>query len=277
MNNKGINMITLIITIIIIIILASITVYHSVKTTEDATRKNTMEEMKNVEEVINVAKAKGMNGEFTPNEAFLIEDDELDSKYKGVLTSEQIENIKKVNKDANVDPLRKYYLLNQAGFDAEFRDSGNVSVSGLKKEYLVSYFDRVIIVNDNGTLLSSGKIDSTTPSDSEIKVVFTPNGSKTWAKTQSAQITVTGENIVSTEYAWTNSASEVTAALADKNTFSNTVSVDLKDKTGNDWYIWVWVKYTEDGNEKQYVQRSEAFYIDNTPPEGELDVTEIRK
>lgn len=277
MHNKGISMVTLIITIIVIIILASITVYYTSQTVQDATRKNIMEEMKNVEAAVGVAKAKGLAGEFTPNEEFLIKDHELDEKFSSVLTQEQIQNIKDINADDSINPLKKYYLLDQAGFDAEFKNNDTITVNGLKREYLVSYDNKIIILNDNSTLISSGKIDSTDPVSTQIKVVFSPNGSKNWATTQTAEITVTGNNIDSTEYAWTNSTNEVTALLADKHTFSNNVTVDLKDKTGNDWYIWVWVKYTEDGVQKQYVQRSNAFYIDNTPPEGELSVNEIKK
>lgn len=276
MNNKGINMITLIITIIIIIILASITVYHSFKTTTDATKKNLMEEMKNVEEVIGIAKAKGMSEQFTPNPMYIISDDELDAKYTGILTAEQIQIIKDINNDASADPLKKYYLLDQSGFDSEFRDNDFTTVTGLKREYLVSYEDRVVIVNDNGSLVSSGKIDSTEPTTSGIKVTFTPNGSKEWARTQSAKISVTGNNIVSTQYAWSESAKEPASTIIN-NSFSNGATVQLTDETGNSWYIWVLVKYTEDGVQKQYLQRSNAFYIDNTPPTGELNVNSIVK
>lgn len=277
MHNKGISMITLIVTIIVIIILATITVYYTSETVQDATKKNIMEEMKNVEIAVGAAKAKGLAGEFTPNSKYLITDEKLDKMFSGVLTQEQRQNIKDINKDDSVDPLKKYYLLDQAGFDEEFKDNDSITVNGLKREYLVSYDNKVILLVDSGSLISSGKIDSATPTTSEIKVVFSPNGNKTWAKEQSAQISVTGTDIISTEYAWTNSENEVTAILADKHTFSNSTTVDLKDKTGNDWYIWVWVKYTEDGNEKQYVKRSNAFYIDNTPPEGELNVNSIVK
>ncbi|MBR4110685.1 MAG: hypothetical protein IKK43_03225 [Clostridia bacterium] len=276
MNNKGINMITLIITIIIIIILSSITIYHTTKTTSDATKKNVMEEMKNVEDVIGIAKAKGMIGEFIPNSLYKISDEQLDSKYKGILTADQIQTIKDINNDDTVDPLRKYYLLDQSGFDSEFRNNDIASVSGLKREYLVSYQDRVVIVIDNGSLISSGKIDSTQPTNSEIKVVFTPNGNKEWARSHSAEISVTGENINSMSYAWTKTAKEP-ASIDINNNFSGNTTVSLVDETGNNWYIWVLVTYTEDDVQKQYIQRSNAFYIDNTPPSGELEVNEVKK
>lgn len=276
MNNKGINMITLIITIIIIIILASITIYHSGKTASDATKKNLMEELKNVEQVIGIAKAKGMNEEFMPNEHYLITNAELDEKYSGILTAEQIQNIKNINADDTIDPLKKYYLLDKTRFDLEFRDKNYTSITDLKREYLISYEDRIVIVNDNGSLVSSGQIDSTEPTTSEIKITFTPNGNKEWSKTQSAKISVTGDGITSSQYAWSQSSEEPASTIIN-NSFSNGDTVELVDKTGNNWYIWVLIKYTEDGEQKQYIQRSEAFYIDNVPPAGELNVNSIVK
>ena len=61
------------------------------------------------------------------------------------------------------------------------------------------------------------------------------------------------------------------------NNFSGNTTVSLVDETGNNWYIWVLVTYTEDDVQKQYIQRSNAFYIDNTPPSGELEVNEVKK
>ena len=133
-NNKGISMVTLIITIVIILILTAITGYFSDKAIDDASKKNTKEEMKQVEEVISIAKAKGMNGEFTPNSRFLITEEELNASYGGLLTEMQIENIVNININPSINPLKKYYLLDQDGFDAEFRDNGIVTVNGLKKE-----------------------------------------------------------------------------------------------------------------------------------------------
>lgn len=271
-NNKGISMVTLIITIVVILILVAITGYFSDKAIDDASKKNTKEEMKNVEEVISIAKAKGMNGEFVPNEEFIVKEEELETLFGGLLSEAQIEEIISINLNPSINPLKKYYLLDQDGFDAEFRENGIVTVSGLKKEYLVSYEDRIILVNDNGTLLSSGQLDNDDPTSSEIKIVFTPNGNTTWAKEQSAVITVTGDNITRTRYTWTNSPNEPAAIDIDQE-FASGVNTTLDDKTGNDWYLWVLVEYEEDGDTKRYLERSEAYYIDNTPPAGELNVT----
>lgn len=274
MQNKGISMITLVITIIVIIILAGIGGYYSFEAIEQATQKDIREEIRNVEEVIGAAKAKGLAGEFIPNKNYLIKDHELESMFSGALTDEQIEIINNTNEDDTISPLKKYYLLDKNAFDAEFGDSEHIDISGLKRTYLVSYEDRVVIINNNGTIISSGEIKSEEPINSEMKVVFNPNGSQTWSKTQSTGITVSGVGIKSMQYMWTTSSEE--PAFLGSN-FTNGELITLNGETGNNWYVWVVVTYDEDGIEKRYKARSNQFYIDNTAPTGTLDVSGISK
>ncbi len=276
MDNKGISIITLVITIIVIIILAGIGGYYSFEAIQQATQKDVKEEMRNVEEIVGAAKVKGLAGDFTPNSAFLITNSELDDMFAGALTDEQIQIVKNINADNSVSPLKKYYLLNQSRIDSEFGDSDNITISGVKRTYLVSYEDRIVMINVNGEILSSGEIENEPPENTEIKVAFTPNGSTTWATSQSAGITVNGSNIISTKYTWTES-SEEPASIMINETFASGDLVTLTGETGNSWYIWVLVEYEEGGVTKRYLQRSNQFYIDNTEPTGELDVKGIIK
>lgn len=275
-KNKGMSMVTLIITIVVMLILIGITGYYSYEAIQQTNQKDLKEEIRNVEEVIGAAKVQGLAGKFMPDERFLISDEQLTSMFSGVLTSEQIETIKNVNNDATADPLKKYYLLDQTGFDSEFGDSDNVTVNGLKRTYLVSYKDRIILVNENGSLFSSGEVDTSPSIDAGIKVAFTPNGSQNWSKTQSATISVSGSGIKSRKYMWSQSSEEPASLLIDNN-FTSGQMVTLENKTGNDWYIWVLIEYEENGELKQYLERSNQFYIDNTAPTGSLDVSGITK
>lgn len=275
-NNKGISMITLIITIVVMLILISIGGYYSYEAIEKANEKDAKEEMRNVEEVIGAAKAQGLAGKFTPNKDLLITDAELTSMFGGLLTTEQIEAIKKVNKDTSVDPLRKYYLLDQKGFDMEFGDSDNITINGVKRTYLVSYKDRIIMLAENDKLISSGEIDKNISTGANIKITFSPNGNTTWAISQSATINVSGTGIKSMKYLWTQSSEEPALDLIN-NTFTSGEEITLTNKTGNNWYIWVLINYEEDGVEKQYVERSNQFYIDDSYPTGSLDVSGITK
>ena len=270
MQNKGISIITLVITIIVIIILASIITYNTYNAINATNEKDVKEEFAHVEAAIGTAKAKGLVGEFKPNSNYLITPDELSQKFSNVLTAEQIELINETNDDASIDPLKKYYLLNQDGFDAEFAAIDSVTATRLKREYLVSYNDRIIIVNVNGNIISSGEIEKETPTYSELKVVFEPNGNTTWAKSHSVKVNVTGTGITRMTYLWSQSSEEPASTLI-SNVFSSGATLTLDNKTGNDWYIWVLVEYSENGQTKRYLERSNAFFIDNEPPTGVLE------
>lgn len=275
-KNKGISMITLVITIVVMLILIGIGGYYSYEAIDKTNQKDLKEEMRNVEEVVGAAKAQGLAGKFAPDKNLLISDIQLTSLFGGVLTAQQIETIKTINHDISVDPLKKYYLLDQNGFDSEFGDSNNITVNKVKRTYLVSYKDCIVIVNEGGKLFSSGEIDTSIPTDAGIRIVFEPNGSKTWAKTQNATINVSGSGIKSMKYMWSQDSEEPASILIDQ-TFTSGAVLTLENKTGNNWYIWVLINYEEDGIEKQYIERSNQFYIDNSAPTGSLDVSGITK
>lgn len=97
------------------------------------------------------------------------------------------------------------------------------------------------------------------------KVTFEPNGNTTYKVEQSSKVTVTDTNGVNEStfrYLWTQNPDQ--PAITDFDTyFTNEAVITNNTATGNNWYIWVAAKDML-GNES-YV-RSEAFYLDNTPP-----------
>ena len=98
-------------------------------------------------------------------------------------------------------------------------------------------------------------------------ISFGTNGNKTYAKTQNTTVTVTPAqgteiNNASLKYQWTQS----TVAPAE-NTFTqsfvNGGTVTKSDGTGNNWYLWILAK---DILGNTAITKSNAFYLDNTPP-----------
>lgn len=263
MNEKGISLMVLLVTIVIIIILASIGGYYTIDTISKAERLDLEEELRNVEELVSVQRARVQNGEYKVPETYVATDAEI-KKYEGLLSSSDIEEIKRAN-NADIPPEYKYHLMNQQDFDAEFE--GETNVRHVKREYLINYGRKVIILNNDGNIIIVGKIHDDTTDENEIRIVFTPNGNTTWEKTQSTVVTVTG-NVTNLKYQWLQTQSE-----PDPTTFVNTFfsgnSIPLNDKTGNDWYLWV---YAENANGYSQMACSEAFYIDNATPEGTLTV-----
>ena len=282
MNNKGVSMISLIVTILLIIIIATITSYYLSSVMEDVQYKDAKEELKNVETVVEYAKTQILIDEFMPNEDFIIEDAELDSKFGRILSAEEIEYIKKINNSSDIKAPYKYYLMKQEKFDSEFGNDYNVSNLRPAREYLVNYMDTVVISTYDGERIATVD-DVVIPSGdgerAEVQIVYEPNGNMEWSKQQATMVFIRNNaatTIKSTKYLWSQSytkpsASEFTTNISDGQT------VNLDGKTGNDWYLWVYVLYEEHGVEKTYITRSEPFYIDNTPPTADLEVEEIRK
>lgn len=283
-NTNGISMISLIITILLMIILASISGYYLTSTINDAEYKDLKEDMRNVESVVEYAKTQILMDEFEPNESFAITDAELEDKFGSVLTEEEKNLIKSVNGSASSTSSEKYYLMTPDRFDQEFGNEFNVNGMRDAREYLVNYMDTVVVCNYSGKLLASKNIiQSPEVTTGSLKVVFEPDGNAEWLKQQTAKITLTYSNLTVQEakYVWSQSYTEPTdsdfaSSYAGSVTLGGETDVEIDSVTGNDWYLWIRVKYTEnDGREKVYTTRSRAFCLDNENPTGTLEVEDI--
>lgn len=280
-NNKAVSMISLVITIILMIILASISGFYLFTTINNAQYKDAKESLRNVESVVEYAKTQILVDEFIPNTDNLISDAELDLKFGTVLSNEEIAHIKAINSDDTKMPEEKYYLMTQIRFDEEFGNDYNVSDLRKNSEYLVNYIDTTVVMNYGNQLLANKNIiPAPTIERGQIQLVYSPNGSEEWKTSQTTTVTLQTKGAisdVSMKYLWSTSYTEPSESEFDINgtNLSSGESILLKDMTGNDWYLWVFVKYKENNNEKKYITKSNPFYIDNTAPTGTLDVEEI--
>lgn len=131
----------------------------------------------------------------------------------------------------------------------------------------------IYTITVKGTI--DGKINTETATveiiviDEEIPpvVTFGTNGSTTYSKSQSTVVTITDEGGAGVDsnnlkYQWTQSAEEPA-----ENTFtipfSSGETITKSDGTGNNWYLWILAK-DKAGNTT--IQKSNVFYLDNTPP-----------
>ena len=96
-------------------------------------------------------------------------------------------------------------------------------------------------------------------------ITFETNGSTTYKTEQGSKVIVTdssGVNESTLRYVWTQSRTQ--PSITDFETWFENSSVVTKDtETGNNWYLWVIAK---DNLGNTSYKRSEAFYLDNTPP-----------
>ena len=97
------------------------------------------------------------------------------------------------------------------------------------------------------------------------EISFEPNGSTVYKLEQSSKVTVTSGNEVNEStlrYVWSQNP-EQPLRTEFKSSFTNEEKISNNTDTGNNWYLWVRAKDML-GNESY--ARSEAFYLDNTPP-----------
>lgn len=282
MNNRAVSMISLIITIIMIVIIAAISVPLLSNVINDSIMEDAKVEMKNVETVVDYAKAQIMDDRFIPSQEFAITEPELESRFGNILTPDEKNQIMNINNDGLILAPHKYYLMNQERFNQEFGNAFNVSGIREARDYLVNYMDGVVVVNVDGRRLTNANTISVIPVEElargQVEVMFTPNGNSEWSKQQATELSYAGKDttITSVMYQWSQSISEPTV---ESFTFAvnNHETVKLIDETGNNWYLWVKVEYTDDGNPRTKYFRSNPFFIDNTSPTATMTVDEIRK
>ena len=277
-NQRAVSMISLVITIVLIVIIASVSAYYITSTIEDAQYKDMKEEVKNVENVVEYAKTQILINEFTPNEEeYLISYEDLIDNFSRLLTAEELEYIKQVN-ESDVKAPYKYYLMDQEAFDKEFGNSFNVNNLREESKYLINYMDTTVVCNYGGIVYANKNVvPSIDEGKGEVQIVYTPNGNVTWKTAQEAMVKVSENEfveILEMKYLWSQSYTE---PIVDdfENVLTDGQTISLSNETGNDWYLWVCVKYKENEREKTYITKSEPFYIDNTPPTGVLEVENV--
>ncbi len=290
-NNKGVSIISLVVTIIIIIIIAAISTPMLSSVISDSLEQDAKVELKNVENVVANARAQILVDNFSPNQAYIITDQELLSKYSGVLSNDEISHIQSVNNDDTINPAEKYYLMNQERFDNEFGNNFNINNIRGEREYIVNYYSGLVVANFNGSKITNGnQIDISEPINvdrGEIKVTIYPNGDSKWMKVQNSLITFKWDaslnSINDIKYTWSQSVSQpadgdFSRSFAASVGNETPYSVSLNSETGNGWYLWIKIDYKElqTGLDRTTYIRSEAFFVDNEAPTFELDVNEIR-
>ncbi len=292
MNNKGISIISLVVTIILIIILAAISTPILSSVIDDSFEEDAKVELKNVQNVVEYAKAQILVDQFIPNEEkYKISYDDLFMKFGEILTSEELEYIKHINEDDSIRAPYKYYLMDQKAFDDELR--GKVNISGIRqnRQYLINYMTGLIIMNNGGIRVTNRPDNPIVPTPDlvrgEVNVTFYPDGNKEWARQQATNVTLAigpGTTVYSAKYMWAEEFNEPDASeytneftgIADGGGPYN-FSQELTEETGNDWYLWVLVEYDDVDVRTTKAFRSDAFYIDNIPPSASFNVDEIVK
>lgn len=113
-------------------------------------------------------------------------------------------------------------------------------------------------------VLTTNKIENIT--DLVSSVQYTPNGNATWKKEHQVKVTAIEnvDKVESIKYQWTDSTVEPAA-----NTFNKTIESEtvIENTLTGKYYLWTLLE-DSDGNTR--IEKSEAFWFDNTVPTADL-------
>ena len=292
-KNKAISMISLVITIAIIIVLAAVTAPLLSNVLNDSSRLDAKEEFANVFLVVQNAKKEILAERYVPDQKYLISNEALIAKFGVILSDEEVTKIISDNEDQTIKAPYKYYLFNQEAFDEEFGNDYNVKRLRGSREYLINFMDELVVTNYDGMKLIEGYIEPISqPVRGEVSIGFSPNGNYNWKNQQSTSVTIkftSATVIYSASYVWTESDShpmdsdfplDSGISLDNRTTDANgnitirqTGIESPQNVTGNNWYLWVKVEYMDDNEPRIKYEKSEAFFIDNTIPTFDLEVS----
>lgn len=163
-NNKGITIMSLIITIVVMLILISIVGYFSIDSIKNTHMANDKKEMADIVQYVAAKKTKLLINEFD------VEDEYADS----VITSESLyliasgldediaNKIIEVNTADNLDYNYKYIYIPAGRFNAQSAINEDIVVRDVKNNYIINFYTGTIIgLYDNGERFEiSGSIKS---------------------------------------------------------------------------------------------------------------------
>lgn len=152
---KGISLVSLVITIIIIIILTGIVSYYSIENLKKAADMEIAEEIRNVEEVVLRERARIISGTHTTNTDYIITEIRLTEMLDTLSDQGKKDEIWDAITVANYNNSDeyKYYLLNAENYSAQIGD--DLKILNLKGEYIVNYgLGTVIFINEESVYIS---------------------------------------------------------------------------------------------------------------------------
>ena len=154
-RNKGITMISLVITIIVLIILASITTYSGLSTTRDARYYNAIHEMKVMQTKVNELYEENKNAESTDwDKGVLIANS---GKTEACINAYTIANRNNIS-ESNIGEITDYKYFSKECISDE------LDIEGIDYDFLINLNTRYVILvdgieRDGVTYYSLGEID----------------------------------------------------------------------------------------------------------------------
>lgn len=144
MWEKGVSLVALIVTVIIVILLAAMGGFYSNDVLNSSEKMRDETEIRNIEELVSVQKARIMAGEINIDDSYLANTETINS-FKNIDTS-----ILDDDTITSIIDSGKYYYMNQAKLNEVFGDS--IQVKDIRGDFLVNFEDKVIIYKLGGKI-----------------------------------------------------------------------------------------------------------------------------
>lgn len=149
-NNKGVTIMSLVITIVVMVILISIVGYFSIDSIKNSYISNEKKEMADLQEYVLSRKAKLLNDEFNVSGYELVTDEFLNWFANGLAETEK-QKIIEVNTDIYLNENYKYFYITKDKLNNESPTQEYIIVKDIKNNYIINFYTGTIIgLYDNG-------------------------------------------------------------------------------------------------------------------------------
>ena len=152
-NNKGITLMSLVITIVIMVVLISIVGYFSLDSIKNSYIANQKKELADVVQYVGSRKTKMLLDEFDVSEKFdgtVLTSEGLYLVAKGLLETDK-NTILEVNASEYITDNQKYLYITADKLNAESLVTDGVVVKDVKNNYIINFFTGTIIgIYENG-------------------------------------------------------------------------------------------------------------------------------
>ena len=151
-NNKGVTMMTLVITIVVMVIIISVSGYYSIESIENSYTAREKKELSDVVEYVSVKKAKLLIDELDVTEDFSDESgvvpvvgiEELYVLASG-LTGTELNRIIEVNTSDYLTDNYKYLYITAEQLNSQSIANDNIVVKDAKNNYIINFFTGTVI------------------------------------------------------------------------------------------------------------------------------------
>ena len=163
-NNKGITLMTLIVTIVVMIILISIVGYFSMDSVINSHIANDKKEFADIVQYVATRKAELLIDEFDVSEKYpnsVVTAEALYLFARG-LGEDELNKIIEVNEAENLSNNYKYIYITSENLNNESISSENIVIKDAKNNYIINFFTGTVIgLYENGEKVeTSGSIKS---------------------------------------------------------------------------------------------------------------------